>query len=120
MCGQRLGVQARRQAMSAILQLAAAAAYAGVVLYHVLVVAKSPLNILYTWHPVGVSLFIFFATASLGRAQSIRGKVAASRQAKEPFVQVCAWLAPLCNVVRMAYSSGTDRERSRATDRPVD
>ena len=37
-------------------------AYAGMVLYNVLVVDALPVNILYTWHPICANLFIVFAT----------------------------------------------------------
>ncbi|GIL68052.1 hypothetical protein Vafri_21357, partial [Volvox africanus] len=71
-------------------------AYAGVVLYNILVVSKLPLNLLYTWHPICANLFIVFATLGMAAAQGIRGKVALSRATKEPYVTrhaIFNWLA---------------------------
>ena len=79
-----------------LLQTALALAYGGAVLYNVLVVSKSPLNIPYTWHPIGVAAFIVFATIGLAHAQRIRGKLAGSRKTREPYVQLHGlfnWLA---------------------------
>lgn len=78
------------------LQTALALAYGGAVLYNVLAVSKSPLNIPYTWHPIGVSGFIVFATIGIAQAQRIRGKLAGSRKTREPYVQLHGlfnWLA---------------------------
>ncbi|KAG2490067.1 hypothetical protein HYH03_011532 [Edaphochlamys debaryana] len=77
-------------------------AYAGTVLYQLLVVNQLKLATdinskdLYAWHPVLSNAFLVFAALGMNSAQSIRGSVAASRAAKEGYVNAHAllnWLA---------------------------
>ncbi|KAG2423134.1 hypothetical protein HXX76_015519 [Chlamydomonas incerta] len=88
--------------------------YAGTVLYQVLVVSKLPLDGLYTWHPICSNLFIVFASLGMWSAQSIRGKAALSRSAKEPYVTrhaIFNWLA-LFSLVGAGATIYLNKERA--------
>lgn len=62
------------------LQLLLVAVYAALSLYLVL---SKPLQLPYSLHPIGTTLFIVLTTLGVSTSQTIRGKVAASKAARE-------------------------------------
>ncbi|PNH08992.1 hypothetical protein TSOC_004401 [Tetrabaena socialis] len=87
-------------------------AYAGIVIYNVL--STSPIAVLYTWHPICSNLFIVFASLGTASAQAIRGTIAQSRTAKEPYVNrhgLFNWLA-LFSLIGAAATIYLNKERN--------